>query len=125
MKLAFQFAAAFLALMVAVQPVSAAAACGMASPVSCPMGMSQMSPDCLMAQQIAEAGSIADCCNHAMPRTAAAAVAPEKRRAAIIIGLILPSVSLPETMAATAAIELPVAVSSSPPRYILYNVFRI
>jgi hypothetical protein len=128
MRRAFQFAAAILALSLAVQPL-ATAACGMASPASCPlgmsMGMSQMSPDCPMAQQMGDTVCMQDCCNHAVPRTAAPAVAPAKRRVGTVIAVTATAVAAPATPRPRPAIGSPAPVSSSPPHYILYRVFRI
>jgi hypothetical protein len=127
MRRAFQFAAAILALSVAVQPLAAAAACEMASPASCPLGksMSEMSPDCPMAQQMGDTVCMQDCCNHAVPRTAAPAVASAKRRVGTVIAVTATAVTAPATPRPRAAIGSPAPVSSSPPHYILYRVFRI
>jgi hypothetical protein len=131
MRRAFQFAAAILALSVAVQPLATAATCEMASPASCPLGMSmsmsmsEMSPDCPMAQQMGDTVCMQDCCNHAVPRTAAPAVAPAKRRVGTVIAVTATAVAAPATPRPRPAIGSPAPVSSSPPHYILYRVFRI
>lgn len=125
MRRAFQFAAGILALTVAVQPLAAAATCGMASPASCPIGMSEMSPDCPMAQQMAEEACMQDCCNHAVPRAAAPAVATAIRRVGMVTAATTAAVAAPETSRQRTAIGPPVSVSSSPPSYILNQVFRI
>jgi hypothetical protein len=125
MKPAFQFAAGILALSMALQPLAAAASCGMASPASCPMGMSEMSPDCPIAQQMADAACMQDCCNHAVSRTAVPAVAPATRKVGNVMAATTATVALPEKLNQRAAIGSSASGSSSPPPYILNQVFRI
>lgn len=112
-------------MVLAAQPVLAAATCEMASPASCPMGMSAMGPDCAMAHDMADAACAQDCCNHALPQAAVITAIPGKPRAglpaqgpaAVTEPLHLESVFTP--------LRTPAAAASSPPRYIRNQVFRI
>jgi len=128
MKRLLQIAGWLACTLLAVQPAVEGLACTLTMPgagMVCPMGMSEMSPDCPMAQQMAEAGCMQDCCNHAVPRTAAPAFAPAKRRAGTVMAATTAAVVAPQISRQTAPIGSPASVSSSPPRYILHQVFRI
>ena len=128
MKRAFQFAAAVVVSLLALQPALAGLACassGMAS-ATCPMGMSAMGPDCPdcpMAQG-RTADCTQDCCNHSSSAVVLPA-APDKPKL-LLASTASSSVVASESNIATRPGRLPaVAASSSPPHYIANRVLRI
>lgn len=128
MKRAFQIAAAILMLVLPVRPALADATCrmGMAtSQAACPMGMDEMGPDCPMAQHMAQDACAQDCCNHALPQTAVIPGTSAKPRSSAAAPTMTCASGSPEAQAPFAPSSTPIAAGSSPPRYILYRIFRI
>ena len=129
MKRMAQFAAILAIAFLMAQPAFASPACTFESAagcvVDCPMDMQGMGPDCPMTGPIVSFGCPTDCCSHAAVQAMESIVAPEKLR-----------VGAQQAVASDAS-EAPIAApvadrpsglairGSSPPRYLMNQVFRI
>lgn len=129
MKSLVQFVAVLAIALLAVQPAVAGLPCEDAARTTCapgcPMSMNGMGLDCPMASRMAAGACSENCCGHALPQvTAPLAVAEGIKLAASAAPSMLPgSISITELVIARwTPIE---ARFTSPPRHILYQVFRI
>lgn len=126
MKRVFQFAAMVVVLLLAAQPALAGVACatgGMAR-AACPMGMSEMGSDCPMAYGLA-ADCTRDCCDRTTTKAVVLPAAPIKPRTLVASAVVSTAVEPPISAVLRADWLAPMAVSSSPPHYLLNRVFRI
>lgn len=127
MKRAFQFAAIFAVLLMAGQPVLAAASCDMgmaSSSATCPMGMSEMSSDCPMAHGLT-AECAQNCCNHSSPKAMTLPAAPAKPRLLAAGVTVSPVTEFDFAVAAHSDWQPAIATASPPPLYLLDRAFRI
>lgn len=128
MKRVFQIAAALVVLLMAGQPLLAAATCEMgmaASPASCPMGMREMGPDCPMAQGMS-AECVTRCFNCAAAKDLVLPAVPAKPKVIAAEFTASPEIAWRVAEHAHPAFLDPATNNSSPPPpYLLNCVFRI
>lgn len=132
MKRLLQFAALALVALLAAQPALAGTSCNMGEPdkapcaPGCGMQMSEMGADCQMHQQAVGPFCDQTCCRDGLPAGLAQLAGGDKQRPqrADLSYLVSPVGMANEGTASKAPPPLPLA-STSPPRYILFQVFRI
>jgi hypothetical protein len=130
MKRLFQFVAILVVAFLAAQPAQALIACAFdPSPIAsaCPMemsGMNAMGAGCPMSRDMETSGCAQECCTHPAAASATAIAAPVKPR------LNLPQhleqqLAIPTAQPVDSDSPLAAPAFRSPPRYILYQTFRI
>jgi hypothetical protein len=128
MKRAFQIAGILLILLIGAGPALAAVGCVLSSSAmgpSCPMGMTEMAADCPMAHTFAATDCSQDCCNRSAPIAQVADAVPVKPKF-VAVALHFAGLTVSAAPERNARHEVvPRFAASSPPRYILLQVFRI
>lgn len=127
MKRAIQIFAVTLISLLAAGPAWAAVSCALgntAMGASCPMGMPQMGADCPMAQDLAMTYCSQDCCNGTMSQAIVFPGIPAQSKIATTAPGVL-SLNARRTGASADHEPFSLAVTTSPPRYLLLRVFRI
>jgi hypothetical protein len=126
MRRLLQISTTLVISLLALQPALEGLACSMLmGPVACPMSIKAMSPDCAMAQPMAQAGCAQDCCNHALPQSAVITAVPAKSRSAAPAQLTLAGAEPLQPQTASVVRNATAASVSPPPLYLLNRVFRI
>jgi len=123
MKKRLQIAAVMLAGLLAAQPSIAALACQ--ANAGCSMGMSEMGPNCPMTRSQAADACTPGCCDHAaaaLSREWATLAKPEALAQNAVLSCARES---GPPMMFSGSVGSCSLAASSPPRYILYRVFRI
>jgi hypothetical protein len=129
MKRLLQIVSVLVIALLAAQPALAGLTCNMEAPGSmacapvCAMATNQMGMDCQMPQQVAGAGCMEDCCQHGLPQAVAQFATGAKPKAPQLLPTTLPMAPPAETV---FAVTPPGGIiAATPPRYILFRVFRI
>lgn len=129
MKRLVQFVAVLAIGLLAAQPVlfglSCVAGSGAACAAGCPMATNTMGLDCPMGNQMDASNCGQDCCAKAVPQAVVFAATPEKLKL-VVAGSPAPVVV--EAFAPRQALAVNArddTRATSPPRYILDQVFRI
>lgn len=123
MKRLLQTVAVLVASVLAVQPALAALACSAES--RCPMAMSEMGPDCPMAHSLEAANCSPDCCDHSTLGASQSWVTLSRPKNHAVDPAPAAGIVVFSTPAVGRGILPDPATQSSPPRYILHQVFRI
>jgi len=136
MKRVLQFVALFVAVLLAAQPALAGLPCGPETSANgacapdCAMAMttapmSQIAPDCGMSPQISSNGCEQSCCAGNSLQSASQPATGAKSKADRVLHFVAVPDNDANATSAFAALSSADPVSSAPPRYILFQVFRI
>jgi len=128
MKRIVQLAAVVVVTLLAGLPTAEALTCPLranAAASGCSMSMGTMSTDCPFAQGMAANECLRDCCNCGLPKLLGPiAVRVNQKQGLPVQFVALVALSADSQSAGATRPDEPV-LSSSPPRYLLYRVFRI
>jgi hypothetical protein len=127
MKRSFQiFAVLLIALLVAGPALAEACTLSdMSMGALCPMGMAGMGVDCPMLHRVAGPDCSQDCCNRPAPQAIVIPGFPVKPKFQTVTQHLALLATPPATETASTLERAPLRVAASPPRYILFRVFRI
>ena len=141
MKRIFQFVAVAVVALLAAQPALAGLPCasGVATSNGCapdcsmamsqmqmaPMSSNQMAPDCGMSPQISSNGCAQNCCIDRIAQGIAQPASGQKSTVAGTLQFIPAAQSLLTEAPVFALFPRTNSSSTAPPRYILFQVFRI
>jgi len=124
-----QIVALVVAAVFGLQPALAALSCPMNAVApcapACGMDMSQMGMDCPMPHQAAGTGCVRDCCQSGVPPAVAHVSSGSKPRTIRTLFSIAAGDKLLAESAAHAPVPAESLAAASPPRHILFQVFRI
>jgi hypothetical protein len=123
MKRLLQIVATVVAGLLVVQPALAELACTAA--MQCSMGMSATGTACPMGRPLAAGDCSQDCCGHMLPAANPSWAMLAKPKVQSVPACFTSVVAVAGTESGRAAISLEPVVFSSPPRYLLLQVFRI
>jgi hypothetical protein len=131
MKRILQFVALAVVLVLAFEPALSSVACVVGTPASapgaprCAMAMREMGMDCRMPRQVASIGCQRDCSQCGLAKGFAllsAGAKPKAGRAQFFVPMPIMTPAVITPFAAGPPGDL---FASAPPRYILFQVFRI
>jgi len=124
-----QIVALAFAALFGLQPALAALSCPMNAVApcapACGMDMSQMGMDCPMPHQAAGSGCVRDCCQSGVPLAVAHLSSGSKPRTIRTLFLIAAGDKQLAKNAAHAPVPADSLSAASPPRHILFQVFRV
>jgi hypothetical protein len=131
MKKFFQFVAVVAIALLTSQPAIAGLTCGLVPPANlpcaphCPMSMSHTGLKCQVPLQASRMGCQQESCRFGWPQAVVRSAAGAKPKAIVSpLFLALPAVA-PTGITTSAAPLQGDLVAASPPRHILFRVFRI